>query len=387
MPTHPDIVVIGGGVTGCSTLFHLADLGMKNALLLESGPLAGGFTGRSMAILRTHYSNEVTTRLAWDSLKVLERFNDVVGAPSGYVRTGYLLVAPAIHRKALEQNVAMQRRAGVDAHVLGSGDIDAVRDWFAIADGEACAYEPQSGFADSYLVTTGYANRAKELGAGVRAGVRVNAIEVKRGRVRSVQTTIGKISTDRVVVAAGPWSKPLLAPLKIDLPIGCVRHQVITLHRPAEALEEHPTIGDVPNGLSARPDAPGMTLVGVREDPVPSPEEYDHGVDWDVVEESSRLLTARMPRLAGAYYRGGWSGLFDVTPDWHPVLSGVEGVEGLYVAAGFSGHGFKLAPMVGKTMAELAMQTPTTIDVSMLGLGRFATGELMRSKYPLGVLA
>ncbi|MDA1189745.1 MAG: FAD-binding oxidoreductase, partial [Chloroflexi bacterium] len=132
---------------------------------------------------------------------------------------------------------------------------------------------------------------------------------------------------------------------------------------------------------------PGLSLVGVREDPVPGPDDYNHGVDWPVVEEASKQLTARMPRLAGAYYRGGWSGLFDITPDWHPILSAVDGIEGLYLAAGFSGHGFKLAPAVGRAMAELALGKPATIDVSMLALDRFRWGNLMQSLYPLGVLA
>lgn len=225
------------------------------------------------------------------------------------------------------------------------------------------------------------------MGAAVRTGSPVGGIEVKDGKVTGVVSKDGRVATRTVVVVTGVWSKPLLATLGVDVPLECVRHQVVTLRRPSEALPDHPTIGDVVNGLSARPDSAGLTLVGVGEEPVPSPDGYNQGVDWAAVEDSTKGLVARMLRLAGAYYRGGWSGLFDVTPDWHPILGRVDGIEGLYLAVGFSGHGFKLSPMVGRTMAELIVKGETTIDVSMLGLERFRTGKLMRSKYPLAVLA
>ncbi|MBM3948300.1 MAG: FAD-binding oxidoreductase [SAR202 cluster bacterium] len=388
MNNTADVVVAGGGVMGCSILYNLASMGMRQALLLESGTLAGGSTGRSMAILRMHYSNEVTARMAWESLAVFRHFEEVTGGPSGYVRTGYLLVAQPEYGRALRENVAMQQRVGVDTAVVDAdGMVPMASGWFTFSEGEACAYEPESGYADPYLVATGYARKAQEMGAAVRTGTPVGSIEVEDGKVAGVVTGDGRVATRTVVVATGVWSQPMLAALGVDVPLECVRHQVVTLRRPSEALPDHPTIGDVVNGLSARPDSAGLTLVGVGEEPVPSPDGYNQGVDWIAMEDSTKRLVARMPRLAGAYYRGGWSGLFDVTPDWHPVLGRVEGIEGLYLAVGFSGHGFKLSPMVGQTMAELIVKGETTIDVSILGLDRFRTGNLMRSKYPLAVLA
>ncbi|MDA1189949.1 MAG: FAD-dependent oxidoreductase, partial [Chloroflexi bacterium] len=213
MTQQPDVTVIGGGVTGASTLYHLASLGATRSLLLDSGPIAGGFTGRSMAILRTHYSNEVTARMAWESLQILQHFEDIVGAPSGYVRTGYLLVAPGDFRAALEHNVALQKRVGVDTDVLDESGREAMAEWFALDEDEVCAYEPQSGYADSYLVTTGFASAAQRLGAEVRTGIPVTAIEVERGRVTAAVTAHDRIPTKTVIVAAGPWSVGLLEPL------------------------------------------------------------------------------------------------------------------------------------------------------------------------------
>ncbi len=158
--------------------------------------------------------------------------------------------------------------------------------------------------------------------------------------------------------------------------------------RPESALPDHSVLGDVPNSLSARPDVGYLTLIGVGEEEKVSPGDLDHGVDLAVVEDVAAKLTARMPGMEHAVFRGGWSGLFTTTPDWHPILARVSEVEGLYCAVGFSGHGFNLAPMVGVVMAELVMQgEATTIDVSMLGLDRFAEGRLMQSRYKMSVLA
>ena len=160
------------------------------------------------------------------------------------------------------------------------------------------------------------------------------------------------------------------------------------LRRPEDAVPEHPIIGDVVNDLSARPDAGNLTLIGVGEDEFVGPDEYNQSVDMPMVEQAFAGLVRRMPGMASALFRGGWSGLFTTTPDWHPVLDRIEGIDGLYVAVGFSGHGFKLAPMIGVTMAELiTREKATTIDISMLNLGRFAEGELLRSRYRMAVLA
>ena len=172
------------------------------------------------------------------------------------------------------------------------------------------------------------------------------------------------------------------------MPLETVRHQVAALYRPVDSLLEHPTIGDLPNVLSARPDGRDMTLVGVGEEERAAPDSYDQGVDMELVRCTWARLARRIPGLEDAQYRGGWSGLFPATPDWHPILGPVEGIEGLYCTVGFSGHGFKLAPMVGVAMAEMITRgRASTIDVSMLGLERFKARKPMASRYDMAVLA
>ena len=383
-----DAVVIGGGVMGCSILYNLAARGMTDTVLLEKDVLASGSTSRSQAILRMHYSNEVTARMAWESLKVFREFEEIIGSPSGYTRTGYFLIVESEDRHALERNVAMQKGVGIDTSVVSAEDVMEIAPALAVQMDEAFAYEPDSGYADPYSVTSGYARRAREMGAEVQMNAEVTAVETSGGRVSAVSTQQGRIETPVAVVAAGPWSRPLLKALGVEVPLRTLRHQVITLRRPQEQLPDHPAVGDVVNDLSARPEIGYLTMVGVGEEEEIGPDEYNQGVDMSTVEEAFRKLTLRMPAMASALFRGGWSGLFTVTPDWHPVLDRVEGIDGLYCAVGFSGHGFKLSPMVGVAMSEIITQgRATTIDVSMLGLSRFEEGRELTSRYRMNVLA
>ena len=383
-----DAVVIGGGVMGCSILYNLAIKGISDTLLLEMDALGSGSTSRSQAILRMHYSNEVTTRMAWESLRVYQSFEEIVGGPSGYTKTGYALIVDSADRRALQDNVAMQQAAGVDTTEMSPEEVMEVAPTLRISGSEACAFEPESGYADTHSVTQSYAAAARGLGASIAIQAPALSIEVSRGRAIAVQTPQGKVSTPTIVVAAGPWSKQVLSKVGIDAPLETVRHQVFVLRRPASLEQGHPIIGDVVNDLSARPDIGDLTLVGVGEDEHGDPDGYDQGVDMGMVRGVAERLEQRMPGMSQASFLRGWSGLFTITPDWHPILDKAGHIDGVYLAVGFSGHGFKLAPMVGVTMAELiADGKAASIDISQLSLDRFDSGRLLRSRYGMSVLA
>ena len=383
-----EVVIIGGGVMGCSILYNLAERGVTDTVLLERDVLGSGSTGRSQAILRMHYSNEVTTRLAWDSLSIFRDFHEITGMPSGYTKTGYFVIVGPEDRDAMLENVAMQRGAGVDTSVVTAEDVEEIAPMVRTFDGESFAYEPESGYADPYSVTTGYANAAREKGAEIRSESPAVGIEVTGNRVTAVLTENERIETPIAVVAAGPWSGPLLASVGVEVPLRPIRHQVVMLRRPQDVVPDHPIIGDVVNDMSPRPDAGNLTLIGVGEDEDASPDTFNQGVDMPMVEATFEKLVQRMPGMAQALFRGGWSGLFTTTPDWHPVLDRVEGIDGLYLSVGFSGHGFKLSPMIGVVMSELITQgRATSLDISEMSLDRFAEGRLMRSRYSMQVLA
>ncbi|MXY46119.1 MAG: FAD-binding oxidoreductase [Chloroflexi bacterium] len=388
MPNTAEAVIIGGGVMGCSILYNLAEQGVTNTLLLERDVLASGSTSKSQAILRMHYSNEVTSLLAWKSLDIFKNFEEITGMPSGYTKTGYFLIVGQEDRQALFDNVAMHRRLGIASEVVSIEDLRELAPMLAVEGDESFAYESESGYADPYSVTLGFANRAREMGARFQDSTPVTGIEVSGDRVTAVLTADGRVETPIAVITAGPWSDRLLNGVGVDVPIRPLRHQVVVLRRPPGPDTEHPIVADNLNGFSARPDIGGLTMIGAGEEEFVDADTFNQGVDMNVVEPTFEGIVKRIPAMSRAVFRGGWSGAFTVTPDWHPVLDHIEGIEGLYCAVGFSGHGFKESPMIGKAMAELITQgSAACVDISMLNLNRFETGDLLRSRYAMQVLA
>ena len=387
MKDTAEAVIIGGGIMGCSILYNMAVRGLTDSVLLERDSLGSGSTGKSQAICRMHYSNPVTARMAWESMKVYRDFEEVVGGPAGYVRTGYLVIAGAEDRAAMEANVAMQVEQGINTSVVTSEDVAEVAPMLDVGDAAGLAYEPESGYADPYSITTTYSTRAREMGCSVLTATAVTGVEVSHGRVVAVRTAGDRIETSMAVVAAGPWSRGLLLGMGVEAPLSTVRHQMIIIRRPQGVLDTHPAFGDLVQEFSSRPDATDITLVGVGEEDADL-DTYNQGVDLSMVEDVFGKLERRVPAIAGGFFQGGWSGLFTITPDWHPVLDRVEGIDGLYCAVGFSGHGFKLSPMVGAAMAELILEgAARTIDITPLRLSRFAEGDLLSSRYRYNVLA
>ena len=387
MQNTADIVIIGGGVMGCSILYHLARRGAANPLLLERGVLGGGSTGRSQAICRMHYSNPITASLAWQSLQVYANFADRVGGDAGFVKTGYLVTVEEIDRPGLELNIAMQQELGINTALISAADLRELAPMLQAYPGEGLAWEPDSGYADPYLVTTSYAAQAVANGAAIARRTPATGIEIAHGRVQAVLTDQGRVATPTAIIAAGPWANHLMAGTGIALPLSPVRHQVALATRSPEQLPTHPIVGDIAQSFSFRPESPTLTMLGFGEDYVEL-DNYDQGIDQATAAAAMTKLTRRMPAMADSYLRGGWSGLFTVTPDWHPILDQVPGIDGLFCAVGFSGHGFKLAPAIGQAMAELALEgQATSADLTPLRFSRFAEGDLINSRYRYRVLA
>ncbi len=382
-----DVAVIGGGVMGCSTLHYLARLGVTNSVLLERDGLAEGSTGRSLAILRMHYSNVVTAQMAWWSRGVIAEFEEETGHPGGFVKTGYLFLVKPEHEDAMRRNVELGRQHGVETETLAVDE--AARRWPDINfDGVGgVAHEPLSGYADSSGVTAGFARSARSHGAQVRLGAEVTGIRTQGGKATAVELNGETIDCGAVLIAAGPWIPEFLERLGAPLPLSWARHQIVRIHRPLNLLPTHPTVGDSVNGQSFRPDSGDTTLIGAREDPTER-DTYVQTPDAEVVVEAITRLAARVPKMEEAGWDGGWAGLFTITPDWHPVLDRVPGYDNVYVAAGFSGHGFKLSPAIGRALAELIVNgESTSIDVSALRFSRFDEGDLLQSAYGRTVFA
>jgi sarcosine oxidase, subunit beta len=372
---HAEVVIIGGGVTGASIAFHLAASGVRDVLVLERHSLASGGTGRSVGIVRQLYPTEATSRMVVRSLAVFQRFADAVGGDAGYVGCGALIGVSASMRSKLEATVARQRAVGVRAEVLDPRDLTRLEPRIDPASIGAVVYEPDSGYGDPTAVTNGYADAARRRGVRIEQGVEVVGIRAASDRVVGVDTAGGDgIDAPVVVNAAGLWS-PLVARLAgLELPIIIGRHPVFVVERDAAFGRPHLVYLDLAGGSYARPETGGLTLTGsLTDDETQHPMEPETlGADVTLAEATEVLeRTARaIPRLADARYRRGWAGAFDITPDWMPILD-ESPVRGFWIAAGMSGHGFKLSPAVGEMMAALITGATPPVDAAPFALSRF----------------
>ena len=283
MKSTADVVIVGGGVIGASILFNLGRMGVTDTLLLEKDVLGSGSTGRSQAICRMHYSNPVTATMAWESLGIFTNFNEVVGGEAGFVETGYLVIVNQEDSAGLASNVAMQYSLGIDTMRVTALDLQDIAPMVSVNETEFMAWEPQSGYADPYMVTTSYVTRAREFGAEIVLRNPATEIEVSGGRVIAVVTAEGRVETPVAVVAAGPWSKLVLAQMGVDVPLVPVRHQVASLTRPVDKLPLHPTVGDIAQSFSFRPDGSSMTMMGFGDDEEVDLETYNQGVDLSLI--------------------------------------------------------------------------------------------------------
>lgn len=384
-----DVVVIGGGCTGTSTAFHLARRLHGRILLLERDRVGTGPSGRTVGIIRLHYSHRPLIELALRSLDAFAHFEALTGRSADFTRTGFLLLVPEAEWEGLLANVALQQQLGVRVEVVTAEEVvrlDPRLNPEGIAGG---AYEPDSGFADGYATATAFAAAARKHGVRIEEGVRAEAIEVHNGKVVRVRTTQGSVDTGTVLVAAGAWSVALLRPLGIELPIVAAREQVVHLAPPQEFGSLRFVLEDLALGFYARPETGGTALAGVLEEEpeeIVDPDGFHTGVDLSFVERVARVWSTRFPRAREARFRGGYASLYDVTPDWQPILGPVEGIEGLYLAAGFSGHGFKLSPALGEELSRwLAGEVPT-VDLRAFSLRRFQEGKLLRGRHRRGLL-
>lgn len=390
MTKTAEAVIIGGGVMGASILYSLAARGVKRPLLLERDTLGSGSTGRSSGAVRMHYSTEVNARLAWESLRVFQNFDEIVGGgDAGFVSTGYMVFVPPDAIDGLRKNIAMQQSVGIDTSIVSRDEARELAPGFHLGEDEGFAWEPQSGHADPSGVGMAYATRARELGAEVVLTSPVTSVETAGGRVTAVTTATERYETATAVVATGPWSPQFLPRLGINLPLTATRHEVFLIRRPLDRLPHHPGGGDMANLTYFRPEGADLTLVGNgNEEEEADPDTYNQRPSMDHLQDVWMRLARRIPALADGEFYTGYAGLYTSAPDLHPVVDRVEGTDGLYVCTGFSGHGFKLSPAIGMVMSELILDgAARTVDISALRLDRFRRGELNTTTYKFKVIA
>lgn len=375
-PRAADVVVVGGGVVGASTAYHLAVAGAGSVVLLErEAALGTGSTGRCAGGFRHQFSSRINVELSRASVPLIVGFSEAHGLPLDVVQDGYLFLireeaAWASFRTAAE----MQRGLGVDVRLLTPPEAAELVPGIAVDGVIGATYGPQDGIADPSGLTQGYATIARRAGATIRTGVDVRRILVDDGGVTGVETTDGVIATRTVVNAAGPWAGLLAATAGVDLPIEPIPRAVIVTGPFPGVPARRTLVIDAATSFYFHREGPGV-LMGMG-DPAERPT-FETRVDERFIAERLLPTAVRiLPALAEASIAHSWCGLYEMTPDRHPILGAVPGLDGLYLANGFSGHGFQQAPIVGKLLAEMIVEGRAhTVDVSSLGLDRFAAGR------------
>ncbi len=348
-----DVVVIGAGVNGASLAYHLAMSGVRKVLVLEKQVAASGATGLSSGLVRMHYVNEIEARLALSSYTYFRNWDEMIGGECGFRETGFIRTVALKNTEKLRANVAMLQRIGVETYLITPGELHDLAPNVWAEDILLAAYEPHSGYADPAATTLSLLDAARRHGVQLRQQAEVQGFVTQGARIVGVKTSAGEIEAGTVACATGGWTMALLAKLGSRFPVWNVRHQVAILQRPREAQADHMTYIDGVLDVYYRPDSPGLTLVGGGAmQPGVDPDRFNQNADDSFVEEIAEKVSRRMPTLENATYVRGWSGIFAVSADLHPLLGPVPGYENLFAIFGCNGTGFKTAPAVGKALAE-----------------------------------
>jgi glycine/D-amino acid oxidase-like deaminating enzyme len=375
-----DVVIVGGGIVGSSIAYHLTASGCRNVLVIERESAQGkGSTGKSMGGVRAQFSTPVSIQMSLYSIPFYASFEERLGHPCDYRPQGYLFCATSDKQMAyLGTNYAQQVKMGLkDVRLLGGDEIGKMFPQLRADDIVGGSFCSSDGFVDPYSAMIGFMSDACEHGAALWKNTVVTGVTRDETAITSVETTRGPVSTRKVVNCAGPWAADVAKFAGVELPVEPLRRMLV----PSEPFDNFPhsapMIIDMSNGFHFRPEARGFLLAW--NDPEETP---GFKMDFDVgfVEKILTRAADRVPCFANLPVnpKRAWAGLYEMTPDHHPILGEAPGVPGFFLANGFSGHGVMHAPATGKILSDLILTGKTElIDVSLLSLSRFAEGRLI----------
>jgi sarcosine oxidase subunit beta len=391
MAVNCDILIVGGGVMGTSIAWHLAKRKAGRVVLLEKSYLGAGSSGKSGAIVRQHYSNRLTALMAQKSLRVYEQFDQIVGGPPVFTRTGMVLIVNDKDRAGLDANVKMQQELGIDVRAIPAQALADIDPNARLKEDEIAVFEAEAGYVESVQVVASYAEAARREGADIRLGVEVESVVIEKNKIVGVDTNEGRYNSGCVVLATGPWAAQLGKDLGVKLPVQACRTQVALYRRPADFGRRSAVYCDFVQGIYFKPTHGEMIHAGSLQgeeikQPV-DPDQYNEAADGDWLPVVRQRLSRRYPAMHRGYGRGGYGALYAITPDWHPIMDKLPGLEGAYCAVGFSGHGFKMSPIVGQLMAELIVDgKASALDITALRYTRFDENDPVKTPYSYGVM-
>ena len=371
MTRAADVIIIGAGVIGCSIAYHLAKMGCHDVVVLEKSHISSGSTEKCAGGIRQQFSTEINVKLSMESVNFFEHFEEETGYTADFRQYGYLMLATTKDEvKQFKENVVLQQKLGVDVRLISPQDAREILPQLNVKDVLSATFCPTDGYADPYSVVQGFARAAKSLGVKILEETPITDIILERDKVTGVVTSAGKYYAPVVVNATGPWAKEIGRMLGIDIPIAAHKRHIFVTEPVKKLRKNLPMIVEFKNGFWFRHE--GRSLIFGMRNP-DEVESYDISVDWDfLANHLAGVASHRLPLLINAGIMRAQAGLHEDTPDANAVVGQSPEIEGLYLACGFSGHGFMHSPAVGRIMAELILTRGSPLpDISPLALQRF----------------
>ena len=382
-----DVVIVGGGIEGAATAWSLAQRGVTDVLVAERNTVGSGMTGKSSGIVRCHYGVSSLAAMAAAGLEVFEKADEIFGTDIGFRQTGYVVGVGPQDSESMRKSLAAQRAVGVQTEEIDAAEVARMWPWADLSPFAAFGWEARGGYGDGYQTAQAFAASARAAGVRIRQGAELTDLLVDGDRVTGIRLADGsEVSAGTVVIATGVWTRPLLLRYGIDLPIQVVREQIVMVS-PGTDIGRVPVFSDLVSLQYVRPEVGGDILFGnsdLSHVAEADPDDYSNRASEQFIDTTVAKVGTRFPGLSGASIGSSYAGCYDVTPDWNPVISRT-GLDGLVVAAGFSGHGFKISPAVGRLVADLVVDGHSNdprIPESDFRLSRFDDDDLLRSPYP-----
>lgn len=379
MTDRADVVIVGAGVMGCSLAFHLAKRG-RRVVVFDRGAIGQGATAACAGGVRAQFSSDINIRIGMEAKRVLRDFEHEVGVSADFKAVGYLfLLTTEGERSRFHDTVRLQRRLGLDDVVeLTPAQARALVRGLNTRDLSGATFCPSDGLAGPNEVTFGYANAARGLGARIVDHVAVTGLLQTGHAVEGVRTTLGEMLAPLTVICAGPWSAPVGPLTGLDLAIAPSRRHVFVTDAVAEIDRRSPMTIDFHTSFYFHPEGDGV-LFGMGDSDEPPGEATT--VDWSILERITDVAKRRWPPLVEARIKTAWAGLYENTPDFQPLVGPLRERPGLWIAAGFSGHGFMMGPVVGRWLAQWMVDGAAPADLSAFAPDRFAGGTSMPERH------
>jgi len=373
-----DVVIVGGGISGCALAYQLAKRKV-DVVLLERETLGSQSTGKCAGGVRQQFSTEDNVRVMRLSVKLLESFEQETGHPADFRQIGYLFVFTQPQQvEDFRHNMDMWHRVGLtEARWVDAAEAAKMVPVLNVEDVLGCTFCPTDGIASPNDVTFGYAAAARRLGARLREGVEITGIDIAAGRVQGVRASTGDIATRLVINCAGPWAASIGRMAGLEIPVLPYRRHIAVTGTFPEVPRNTPMTVDFHTSLYFHPEGDGV-LMGMSDRA--EPPAFVTDVNWEFLEKMFEQAARRAPALAGAGVKTAWAGLYESTPDHQAILGPIAEVEGFWCAAGFSGHGFMQAPAAALLLTQLLLDKKSEIDISSFAFERFARGSLVTER-------